>query len=165
MGTAVLRPQDCLRDAFAPHDGPLLKQPPTSNRSSRHNRAQSTNRRNRSPNSTDASSSSLSPRTRLNNFAMGGQIRILKRGEEINNKEIPTKPAAKIHRKKKADVTESHPGPPKDAELKGSMVGFYAGSAFFTSPPPSSVPVPVFLKKSVDEEATSDLCRLLNLTL
>ncbi|CAN0888147.1 hypothetical protein LINGRAHAP2_LOCUS15773 [Linum grandiflorum] len=152
MGTAVLRPQDCLRDAFAPHDGPLLKQPPTSNRSSRHNRAQSTNRRNRSPNSTDASSSSLSPRTRLNNFAMGGQIRILKRGEEINNKEIPTKPAAKIHRK-------------KDAELKGSMVGFYAGSAFFTSPPPSSVPVPVFLKKSVDEEATSDLCRLLNLTL
>ncbi|CAN0888149.1 hypothetical protein LINGRAHAP2_LOCUS15773 [Linum grandiflorum] len=152
MGTAVLRPQDCLRDAFAPHDGPLLKQPPTSNRSSRHNRAQSTNRRNRSPNSTDASSSSLSPRTRLNNFAMGGQIRILKRGEEINNKEIPTKPAAKIHRKKKADVTESHPG-------------FYAGSAFFTSPPPSSVPVPVFLKKSVDEEATSDLCRLLNLTL
>jgi hypothetical protein len=39
--------------------------------------------------------------------------------------------------------------------------GIYAGSAFFTSPPPSSLPVPGFLGKN--GAATSDLRRLLRL--
>ncbi|KAK7840081.1 hypothetical protein CFP56_017184 [Quercus suber] len=39
--------------------------------------------------------------------------------------------------------------------------GIYAGSAFVTSPPPSSLPVPGFLGKN--GPATSDLRRLLGL--
>lgn len=47
-----------------------------------------------------------------------------------------------------------------DSNLKD---GIYAGSAFFSSPPPSSVPVPLFLRKN--GVATSDLRRLLRLDL
>ena len=39
----------------------------------------------------------------------------------------------------------------------------YAGTAFLASPPPSSLPVPGFLGKRCNGEATSDLRRLLGL--
>lgn len=47
---------------------------------------------------------------------------------------------------------------------------FYAGSAFFTSPPPSSLPLPAFFNKKTDvaavnNDATDTLIKMLNLKL
>ncbi|KAK3211545.1 hypothetical protein Dsin_016251 [Dipteronia sinensis] len=54
---------------------------------------------------------------------------------------------------------------------KNRAANFYAGSAFVTSPPPSSLPLPAFFtKKNVvtlktDDDATSDLRRILKLDM
>ncbi|XP_039017778.1 uncharacterized protein LOC120148840 [Hibiscus syriacus] len=56
-------------------------------------------------------------------------------------------------------------------DIKSSVTGksdVYAGSAFFVSPAPSSLPLPSFSKKKevpVDDSATRDLRRLLRLDL
>ncbi|CAI0415272.1 unnamed protein product [Linum tenue] len=169
MATAVLSPQDCLRDPFSTRGG-LLSTPPrnkirrnpnpspaTAPSSTKHGRGQSNSRRKRSPNSSPpprptADSSSLYPAKVLSM----GQVKILKRGEPIQMK-------------KKDDDSTAAVKVQQKVEMNRSVAGFYAGSGFFTSPPPSSLPVPVFLKKSavvgVDSEATNDLRRLLNLAL
>ncbi|KAI9191127.1 hypothetical protein LWI28_003983 [Acer negundo] len=56
------------------------------------------------------------------------------------------------------------------SESKNRAANFYAGSAFVTSPPPSSLPLPAFFtKKSVvtlqTDDATSDLRRILKLDM
>ncbi|KAK2659582.1 hypothetical protein Ddye_006115 [Dipteronia dyeriana] len=56
------------------------------------------------------------------------------------------------------------------SESKNRAPSFYAGSAFVTSPPPSSLPLPAFFtKKSVatlkTDDATSDLRRILKLDM
>ncbi|KAL4386117.1 hypothetical protein GQ457_09G022750 [Hibiscus cannabinus] len=59
----------------------------------------------------------------------------------------------------------------KIVDIKSSVTGksdVYAGSAFFVSPAPSSLPLPSFSKKKeapVDDSATRDLRRLLRLDL
>ncbi|CAL1374976.1 unnamed protein product [Linum trigynum] len=195
MATAVLSPQDCLRDPFSTRGG-LLTTPPrnkirrnpnpspaTAPSSTKHGRGQSNSRRKRSPNSSPpprptADSSSLSPAKVLSM----GQVKILKRGEPIQmkKKDDDSTAAVKVQQKVeiKLDLAVSPPVTPKKPIVRvaappplvnRSVAGFYAGSGFFTSPPPSSLPVPVFLKKSaavgVDSEATNDLRRLLNLAL
>ncbi|KAE8664292.1 putative receptor-like protein kinase [Hibiscus syriacus] len=56
----------------------------------------------------------------------------------------------------------------KNGNYKFVPVSFYAGSAFITSPPPSSVPMPAFFTKMAEvsvknNDATSDLRRILRL--
>ncbi|CAI0444210.1 unnamed protein product [Linum tenue] len=172
MATAVLSPQDCLRDTFTNRGGLHSMTPRTKIRcnptntptasSFKHGRGKSDNRRKQSPNTSPpprpTPESFLSPQPSAAKVLAMGEVKILKRGEPIqNNKE--NSPAV---RSASAAVK---------VELNRSVAGFYAGSGFFTSPPPSSLPLPVFLKKSavvgvgVDSEATSDLRRLLNLAL
>ncbi|CAI0415271.1 unnamed protein product [Linum tenue] len=170
MATAVLSPQDCLRDPFSTRGG-LLSTPPRNkirrnpNRSTKHGRGQSNSRRKRPT----ADSSSLYPAKVLSM----GQVKILKRGEPIQmkKKDDDSTAAVKVQQKVeiKLDLAVSPPAAAPPPLVNRSVAGFYAGSGFFTSPPPSSLPVPVFLKKSavvgVDSEATNDLRRLLNLAL
>ncbi|KAK6912540.1 hypothetical protein RJ641_022141 [Dillenia turbinata] len=77
-----------------------------------------------------------------------GQVKILKRGE---------------HLKHSAPETSFQSGEPKSSSAV--PLYYYAGSAFSTSPPPSSLPMPSFCKtmSNSDVTATSDLRRLLRL--
>lgn len=109
-----------------------------------------------------------------------GQVKILKRGEklspEIQSSHGEIAVPAENH---KVGVTNEDdlnlilgttdrfgPDPvtmQKQIRVSESKDGIYAGSAFVSSPPPSSVPVPFFLGKN--GSATSDLIRLLRLNL
>ncbi|CAI0444209.1 unnamed protein product [Linum tenue] len=173
MATAVLSPQDCLRDTFTNRGGLHSMTPRTKIRcnptntptasSFKHGRGKSDNRR---------PESFLSPQPSAAKVLAMGEVKILKRGEPIqNNKEnspAVRSASAAVKVELKLDLVVS---PPASPTVNRSVAGFYAGSGFFTSPPPSSLPLPVFLKKSavvgvgVDSEATSDLRRLLNLAL
>ncbi|KAF5742055.1 hypothetical protein HS088_TW09G00094 [Tripterygium wilfordii] len=96
-----------------------------------------------------------------------GQVKILKRGEVLSP------PAAKPY--KDSDLvlfSTDRIGPAPETMCKQVRVskfkvvdGMFAGSAFFASPPPSSLPVPGFLGKKIEENgvATSSLRRLLGL--
>ncbi|CAN1169324.1 hypothetical protein LINPERPRIM_LOCUS19751 [Linum perenne] len=161
MAIAVLSPQDCLRDPISTRGG-LLSTPPrakihrnpnpsSSSSSSRNSRGGGQSiRRKRSPNSSppppQLADSPHAPTKTV--------VKILKRGEQIPIEKNPVPIESK-----KADLEKSSP------MMNRSVDGFYAGSGFFTSPPPSSLPLPVFLKKTSNVEATTGLCRLLNLTL
>jgi len=86
-----------------------------------------------------------------------GQIRILKRGEDVSLTEKPTEP----------DVVSPPEPVPAPAQIPD---GFYAGSAFVTSPPPSSLPLPAFftkrncgLSEAHNQEIASQLRRVLKL--
>lgn len=109
-----------------------------------------------------------------------GQVKILKRGEKLsseNNNNGRIALAENPNVNNNAKKTEEclglvlgstdllGPGPAetvqKQVRVWDSKNGRYAGSAFVASPPPSSVPVPVFLGKN--GAATTDLRRLLRL--
>lgn len=111
-----------------------------------------------------------------------GQVKILKRGETLGQ---PTKKnyrgeeSEKVQVKKEDDYdlvlgSTDRLGPDPETVQKQIRVnntfqvadGIYAGSGFFASPPPSSLPVPGFLGKSgKGAAATLDLRRLLRLNL
>lgn len=171
MGVAVLSPENCLRDGF-PHQNRHLMSAPRS----KPRRSSATNRSGRrKPQWTP--DGSPPPHSKTNSPSDSGQFRILKRGEELTptKHSISTITPVKNRKTKKEcspDLMSLLPGPaPGSSPLLG---GFYAGSAFFTSPPPSSVPLPAFctknigagagvLTKSSAEDATFDLRRILRL--
>ncbi|KAJ4959338.1 hypothetical protein NE237_026449 [Protea cynaroides] len=108
-----------------------------------------------------------------------GQVTILKRGEVLKATEDRVPCVAE----EKAKINElsvlysmGRLGPepemvPKQIGLTDlkSVDGVFAGSAFLTSPPPSSLPLPGFFTKKVvpskNDVATTDLRRLLRLDL
>lgn len=122
-----------------------------------------------------------------------GQVKILKRGEVLPAPSLSAGQVKEVvHKEKKAQkVGATSAGGLDDLVIMSKsdrVVGskpcvvpknikisdFYAGSAFITSPEPSSLPVPVFFKKKdldladggvsdTDYDATSDLRRLLRL--
>lgn len=111
-----------------------------------------------------------------------GQVRILKRGEEIAVAATTLEPKVETGAKRTEEgagsVSPAHDlaqARTQKAELArfsaGSdrlLAGFYAGSAFITSPPPSSVPMPAFFTKKTGglegfADPTGDLRRLLRL--
>ncbi|KAF5743344.1 hypothetical protein HS088_TW09G01412 [Tripterygium wilfordii] len=181
MSVAVLNPQDCLKNSMSRQAliSPLRKPKPNSNQS-RSNRAAQQKRRKRSPNTSPQSRATFSSKLPTRNISADnnnsksqklvmGQVRILKRGEEI-------KEAAPIKAKSYMNLGSTEklgPNPESVKEIRlahsGPVNGFYAGSAFFTSPPPSSLPLPAFFTKKTTtvkyDDATSDLCRILNLNL
>ena len=103
-----------------------------------------------------------------------GQVKILKRGEDLSPTATTSDRASdvgKIENMQEERVDDlvlqatDRLGPDPEIVSKqiGILSGFYAGSAFFTSPPPSSVPLPGFFAKN--KVATSDLLRMLRLNL
>lgn len=190
MTVAVLNPQDCLND-YRISKQPLISPPPTmkyprnsSPNFNRNNRNQP-NRRKRSPprhqSTPQPTRAAVSPKQPSKNNLVMGQVKILKRGEELNAAkpiQAPEPEKKAIQKKVEADLGStdrlgpdpgSVPVQIRLAESKNRSASFYAGSAFVTSPPPSSLPLPAFFtKKSVtikNDDATSDLRRILKLDL
>ncbi|PHU09754.1 hypothetical protein BC332_21614 [Capsicum chinense] len=125
------------------------------------------NRRKRSPPKSGSSSnfSTCSPAKNKNLHLVMGEVKILKRGEVLTNNNFVSSEVVE-------DLvlsTTDRLGPEPDMVPKHvTIADLYAGSAFFSSPPPSSLPLPAFFKKKSDgdnHEATSDLRRLLRLDL
>ncbi|KAJ9167683.1 hypothetical protein P3X46_019297 [Hevea brasiliensis] len=176
MGVAVLNPRDCLQnplsfrqDLISPP--PRMKTPRKPN-TNRPNRPQP-NRKKRSPSTSPPSRAVVYPQVAAKNLVMG-QVKILKRGEQLAKptSEKVSQPA-KVEKMEELDLQSTHRlGLPTQIRLTeaNKANGFYAGSAFITSPPPSSLPLPAFfMKKCVvgvkNTDATSDLRRILGLSL
>ncbi|XP_010546540.1 PREDICTED: uncharacterized protein LOC104818602 [Tarenaya hassleriana] len=191
MGVAVVHPHDVLKGPFSTNTfGPHVKY--ARNPSACPNKPkkpQPNNRRRRSPPRPQAGIPAAAPpppgtsavvpkglkkKTHHNNnhHLAAGQVRILKRGEEIA--------------KTVMDLVVDDPdlgstrwiGP--DPEMtstqillsgsKSTPASFYAGPVTLTSPPPTDVPLPAFCsKKSVSmfkaKDATNDLIRILRLEI
>lgn len=197
MGTEVLRPQDCIRDspAIFNHRKSFF-----GNGVSKVNRkpfrSVKPESRRKSPEpkkSADDDLRSMNPKIVL------GQVTILRRGESLDtkvklsdtkpiSKKITVKSSDAKHICKETTVKSSDTkqvskeitvygtgrlGPdPKiiPKQVRFGLPDTYAGSAFFTSPAPSSLPLPSFFKKDCggvkavdDSAATRDLRRLLRL--
>ncbi|KAI4344240.1 hypothetical protein L6164_011488 [Bauhinia variegata] len=193
MGTAVLRSHDCLQGRFRQEALAFSTYPVRSRKNSNPNpnpnpntHANQTRRRKRSQVAVQANQNrdrsrygdrSMVAKGPTANLVMG-QVKILKRGEKLvsDNAHRAIGVSAEI-RKMRAKSEEDldlvlgstdRLGPDPETVQKQIRVsefkdGIYAGSAFVTSPPPSSVPVPAFLGKN--GAATSDLRRLLRLDL
>ncbi|KAJ7958544.1 Serine/arginine repetitive matrix-like protein [Quillaja saponaria] len=181
MGVAVLNPQDYI-------EGPLNSQtlisrrpkikamkpplnPAPNPKANRANRNQP-NFRKRMP-LRPQNDSATTTKTKVQNLVMG-QVKILKRGEELA-KTVTPDPVKENHDDLDLGST-NRLGP--DPDMVATQIrladsdrvpGFYAGSSMFVaSPPPSSVPVPAFFTKDVGlkiDEATSNLRRILRLDL
>ncbi|XP_042484159.1 uncharacterized protein LOC122064517 [Macadamia integrifolia] len=109
-----------------------------------------------------------------------GQVTILKRGEVLKLSEVDRVPDVVAEEAKIDEVYDlcsiDRLGPEPDtvpnqiglADVK-SVDCVFAGSAFFTSPPPSSLPLPRFFTKkdlrSKNDDAATDLQRILPLDL
>ncbi|OMO90739.1 hypothetical protein COLO4_18922 [Corchorus olitorius] len=180
MGVAVLKPEDCLK-LPKPMKQPRSYVPNPPNRT---NRSQQ-NRKKRSPNTSPPSRPTVGPKVPAKNLVMG-QVTILKRGEELK-KPAPEKPQKLEKENVVVDLGSTNrlgPDPvsvPTQIRLTESNnnssssnkvvpAAFYAGTAFITSPPPSSVPMPAFFTKKIGvavktDDATSDLRRILRLDL
>nr|XP_009805060.1 PREDICTED: uncharacterized protein LOC104250189 [Nicotiana sylvestris] len=177
-GVAVLQPQDVLKQRLSYRHSYV--QPMRSRRNSNSNplpnpnpnpNPKNNNRRKRSPQKNGSANLSSSPPAKNRPMVMG-EVKILKRGEALT-KPVPLKDD---NRKVGGGVVEDlvlsttdRLGPEPNMVPKQIRIGdFYAGSAFVTSPPPSSLPVPAFFNKKKSEstdDATSDLRRLLRLDL
>ncbi|XP_018843792.2 uncharacterized protein LOC109008229 [Juglans regia] len=177
---AVLNPQDCLEQPFSRKT--LIS--PTHMKKSRNPNPNGANRiqpdrRKKSP--TPPSTAILGPAPRLSvtqqalssKSLVMGQVKILKRGEKLND----TASDKENLRVPDLGSTEwlgpdpgSVPSRIKLSTASNGVSGFYAGSSVFVaSPPPSSLPLPVFfMKKCVpgkNEDVASDLRRILRLDL
>ncbi|CAL5198741.1 unnamed protein product [Lathyrus oleraceus] len=191
MGTAILRSHDCLQRRFLPNDALSVPSSPIRSRkncSPNPNCKSYVNqnrRRKRSPVSTSPAAKQNDRRKSGDrtvapvNLVMG-QVKILKRGEKLSPEISDDAGLVMKAMDLDLDLDLDQPdlvlgstdrfGPDPVAMQKQIRVsdsnlkdGIYAGSAFFSSPPPSSVPVPLFLRKN--GVATSDLRRLLRLDL
>lgn len=163
MGTAILvRSHDCFQGRLR-HDAFSLSSPKSPQRNPNPNSGRS---RRRTPASVKASGggdrSTVVVKGPGANLVMG-QVKILKRGEKL--------PEIVAKTEERFDLglgSTDRLGPDPETLQKVIRVsdlkdGMYAGSAFVSSPPPSSVPVPWFLGKKNGAAATSDLRRLLRL--
>ncbi|KAJ6911672.1 hypothetical protein NC652_022068 [Populus alba x Populus x berolinensis] len=183
MGTEVLRPQDCLteRTRVSPcrvyssnnnRNNPRFNRKPTAVRSDR-----SDQRKKQSEPSVSKKSRSDKNNSSNNNKVME-KVTILRRGESLDSK-IKSSETEQGNGADMAVNSTDRLGPdPKMVskqirivDLRSPVAGngdIYAGSAFSVSPPPSSLPLPLFSKKkhlSVDDSATRDLRRLLRLDI
>ncbi|PSR91859.1 Immunoglobulin superfamily member 11 like [Actinidia chinensis var. chinensis] len=136
---AVLHPEDCLRK----QPQTLTKPPRNPNRSNHVIRSPTEN-------------NNKSRQTMVNNFPaknlVMGQVKILKRGEELTV--MKNRGSEKSPKKDDKDFDDlvlssiSRLGPEPEMVPKQSRLGdLYAGLGFVASPPPSSLPLPAFLSK------------------
>ncbi|GMI70356.1 hypothetical protein like AT3G21570 [Hibiscus trionum] len=182
MGTEVLRPHDCLIERICV---PPTACPPrrygnggfnpsyyynhnNNNGNGRFNRKPAQRKRAVSEQPVSKKYSSVDDLKTVRN-----NVTILRRGESLDSKIKNTNGG---RREEGLVVTgtdrlgpdqEMVPKQIKIVDIKGKS-DMYAGSAFFVSPAPSSLPLPSFSKKkevAVDDSATRDLRRLLRLDL
>ncbi|TKY74773.1 hypothetical protein E2542_SST03536 [Spatholobus suberectus] len=160
MGVAVLHPQDSVRNKPPNHYQTIISHFPNikfSNPNPKSHRS-SRNRKKRGDSSPQdvyvsdpARPASSNPQVN-NKQLVRGQVKILKRGEQLAETTPDRQPQ-----------TESV-GP--TLTLTEKVEGLYAGySMLVMSPPPSSVPLPVFITKkfAAVSDATSDLRKMLRL--
>lgn len=189
MGIEILRSQDCLQHRFRQEALVLTASSVRSRRNTNPNPNPNSNscasqnrRRKRSPVAVQANQHdrdrrrhcdrSMVEKAPATNLVMG-QVKILKRGEKLSSENsraaLDENPTVRAKSEECLDLvlgSTDRLGPNPETVQKEVMVwdsrdGIYAGSAFVASPPPSSVPVPVFLGKN--GAATTDLRRLLRL--
>ncbi|XWS13978.1 hypothetical protein CRYUN_Cryun36dG0084600 [Craigia yunnanensis] len=188
MGTEVLRPQDCLIERILVYPTACYRRRygnGSFNLSYYNNNNGGNGRFNRKPvqrkrvGSEQAiskrSCSADDLRTVTNNVSME-KVTILKRGESLDSK-IKSNNGGKEDGLVVPGTDRLGPDPEmvskqiRIVDIKSPVTGkcdMYAGSAFFVSPAPSSLPLPSFSKKkqvSIDDSATRDLRRLLRLDL
>ncbi|XP_031479205.1 uncharacterized protein LOC116250018 [Nymphaea colorata] len=171
MSAVVLRSQDCLADRFGKLSMGCLSRTPKTGR----NRPRS-GRRKRSPAKSDGKDS-LTVKFPAANLVME-RVHILKRGEALRYE------GSKAEEKRRADgdflvCSTERIGPEpelvprkirlpdiKTGRLSVDSSGPYAGTAFESSPSPSSLPLPAFCRKTKsrsEEMATKDIRRMLQL--
>lgn len=108
------------------------------------------------------------------------EVRILKRGEMLTTptpqkshqttfpppvaaaEKLPSRDSTPVKVEKCSGFNSTGLLGPKP-QISSEAVQIYAGSGFFISPPPSSVPVPAFTRKTMSDEAASCLRRILQL--
>ncbi|KAL4319641.1 hypothetical protein GQ457_18G003040 [Hibiscus cannabinus] len=174
MGVAVLNPADCLKLPNPSRHPRNLRHNPNPNP----NRMQS-NRRKRSPNTSPPSRPTVGHLKAPSKNLVMGQVKILKRGEDLKESK-PDNPrklengigneSADPDLRSTNSTAQVQPNESKTGSDKALPPSFYAGSAYITSPPPSSVPVPAFCTKKIvaaleDDIATSALRKILRLEL
>ncbi|PHU09287.1 hypothetical protein BC332_21147 [Capsicum chinense] len=177
-GVVVLQPHDVLKQRRSYRQ--IYAEPVISRRNSSSNPLPipnpKNNRRKRSPRKGGSSNFSTSPAAKNKNLHLVmGEVKILKRGEVLTNKvslNIVKEDNNFVSGEVVGDLllsTTDRLGLEPDMVPKHiTIADLYAGSAFVSSPPPSSLPVPAFFKKKSEGdnlEATSDLRRLLRLDL
>ncbi|KMT19010.1 hypothetical protein BVRB_2g031060 [Beta vulgaris subsp. vulgaris] len=157
MAAAVLHPHDCLKRQ--PHHRRQLISPatnPNPNPNPRSNR-----RKRNSPPPPSQNGPTKAHHSRSRSPPVLGQVRILKRGEEIS---LPSPPPMM----NPIPVNRSGSGP---VPVPGPSIGeFFAGSAFVTSPSPSELPLPCFFTRrncgeAHNQEIASELRRVLKLQI
>ncbi|KAI5355179.1 hypothetical protein L3X38_008074 [Prunus dulcis] len=178
MGVKVLSPQNCLKDSVSPQVLMNYNRSPNPNRVRTSPQADRTKRRPTRPNNHPPPP--VQKPAAPKNVVMG-QVKILKRGEEIP-KAAPIQPPPKqnLHPQVPDLGSTSRMGPdPKMVPIPPKQTkfpepnwasGFYAGSSScIAGPPPSSLPLPSFFAKksapSSTDEAASVLLKLLRLNL
>ncbi|XP_062078283.1 uncharacterized protein LOC133782874 [Humulus lupulus] len=191
MGTAVLHSHDCLGGRFRDESLTMtasqfrsLRNPnPSRNTFQSRRRKRSPQSSSRDHDRTRSKDEAMVEKSPAINLVMG-QVTILKRGDSLSltaGKNDRSHGAVVSVEKRKPRVAKvvddvdlglgstNRLGPDPEMVMKQVRVSnckviddFYAGSgAAFTSPPPSSLPLPGFLGKN--EAATCDLRRLLHL--
>ncbi|CAN6448049.1 unnamed protein product [Victoria cruziana] len=171
MSAAVLRSHDCLRDGFGKLSVGCLSGSPRTGR----NRPKS-GRRKRSPAKSDGKDPST-VKFPTGNLVMG-RVQILKRGEVLRH-ESPVEERRQRAGDKFICCSTERFGPepelvPTQIRLpdmntegnSGETSGPYAGTAFESSPSPSSLPLPAFCRKPKpisEDRATKDIRRMLQL--
>ncbi|KAK1351783.1 Proline-rich nuclear receptor coactivator [Heracleum sosnowskyi] len=168
MGTEVLRPQDCIRDSpaiFNHRKNYYRNGVPKVNRKTVRS-VKPENRRKSPEPKKSASDDDLKSR---NPKIVLGQVTILRRGESLDTK-VKSSDTKQISKEMTVYGTGRLGPDPKmvTKQVRFGLPDTYAGSAFFTSPAPSALPLPSFFKKDGakavdDSEATRDLRRLLRL--
>ncbi|XP_031130843.1 uncharacterized protein LOC116032429 [Ipomoea triloba] len=152
-----------------------------SDKSNRRKRSPQKSSRNSNTSRGGCASLSSSPPAKNRHLVMG-QVKILKRGEALTvSMKNGLEKKVMMMEGEKSEVnccapeedddlalsTTDRLGPEPDMVPKQIKIAdFYAGSAFISSPPPSSLPVPAFFKKKSTEsydDASSGLRRLLRL--
>lgn len=175
MGTEVLRPQGCLNERIrvSPAVFPRRRScnygnsysNPRPNRKQQAARTEKPDRRRRAASAPAISKRSISDdlRAASGSGLVMEKVAILRRGESLDSKLISEAGVRK-------EGVGSVPGQVRAAEFRSPVAcgrsDVYAGSAFFVSPEPSSLPLPSFSKKKlspIDDCATRDLRRLLRL--
>ncbi|MFX6532705.1 proline-rich nuclear receptor coactivator motif-containing protein [Acinetobacter baumannii] len=199
MGTEVLLPRDLFADRFRgpsfnrrrnfPANGNLtnvvVNRRPHNNNNNHHNKKTSPKKRSvdaKKPNKKDDVTTTTTAGTGSTPM---GKVTLLRRGESLDSltskiKGANPKPKSPI-RKPIDDLAvtgtgrigpespEMVPKQIRHVKVKSQPADVYAGSAFFTSPSPKSVPLPSFFSKKIeiekpfDDSATRDLRRLLRL--
>lgn len=173
MGTEILRPQDCLIEKIRVPPA-VFNRRKNNYGSTKPNRKSVEKKRFNQAETTMKRSSSDDFRSGKN--LVMGQVTILRRGELLDL-QVKDEPVKKVGEDLVVSGTNRlGPDPqmvPKQISMKDlkafmSASDVYAGSAFFISPSPSSLPLPSFSKRKevfpiVDDSATKDLRRLLRL--